>query len=500
MAWLAAQQADSTSQQTQQGYQDLGNRVSSGEIAKSWNKTVWEPIVFTPMQTRWTAAIESRTTTLTQSFDSKFERSRQQIQTSIRAQFGDLTEIKLGNFEKQLAENTKAVTALQGTATNLGNRVREQEQVNAQANTQLAGIQTGLQNLTTAISNTISPTLADVQTRVANIPIDIPTTATVGGLVVGTMISSVPLTRMLTDTSAAGTCRTTQPGGCLNTQLQNLGNGIKQHAGDIANGALNTAQMVLLKQIDAKLGAQIVGGIGGKLVNFVNWAVVDRVMNLVTMMASIHNVTMLSNSIGSTFFSILDNALQAGYNVAPTLFKNVDGDGAVDSREFVTSKLNSYMSSLLGATEWAALKAQWKAYSTIYNSTGQVFNNLRELHNDAQELMNMNKNYTAELGNALVDEGVISEDKWEYKNEKEKIKSSKLNALSGGLSNLDQRLQAIETVTATVLNITNTAREIQENIQQIQSAVTEANKAAKDDRNAKVEGLELPNFSLDDIF
>lgn len=314
----------------------------------------------------------------------------------------------------------------------------------------------------------------------------------------------------MTDVAAAGTCRTTQPGGCMANQVQSLRNGqndilSKLNLGvEAGQGAVLSAMQNTLNTVNAKLGAQIPGiGIGGKLSNFVNWSVADRVMNIVTMLASLHNVLLLSNSVKETFLDVLDNVFQTGFNIAPNIFKKADENEAVDSRKFLGGALNSFFGSLFGVSEWAAIQAQWKAYSTIYSSSAQGINNVRELTNDVQELANINIKQTAELGNALVDEGVISEDNWEHKDPKKKIKSKslrKLQRMGQGIEALDNKLEAIEMVTATVLNITNTAKEIKENIDEIEKAVDEANKAAKKDRDAKIEGLELPNFSLDDIF
>lgn len=309
--------------------------------------------------------------------------------------------------------------------------------------------------------------------------------------------------------AAAGTCRTTQPGGCTTKALDDAVGRINQNSNnnanalDAANALANAKQLEQLGIINNKLGAQLPGGLAGKLSRFVNWAAVDRVTNIITMFAALHNVMMLSNSVKETFLDVLDNLLQTGYNIAPSIFKQADENSAIDAREYIGKATDKFFGGLFGVGEWTALKAQWRAYSTIYSSSAQGIDNVRELTNDVQELANININQTAELGNALVDEGVISEENWEHKDPKKKIKSKslgKLQRMGQGIEALDNKLEAIEMVTSTVLNITNTAKEIKENIDEIEKAVDAANKAAKKDRDAKIEGLELPNFSLDDIF
>lgn len=265
-------------------------------------------------------------------------------------------------------------------------------------------------------------------------------------------------------------------------------------------GNLNYAQTGIMNN---KLGAQIPNlGLSGKLTNFVNWSFVDRAMSLVTLTASLHNTFMLSNAVKETFLDILDNVFNTGFNLAPSLFISPDGDGAINARQYFSSSFDKFFGGLFGVTEWTALKAQWKAYSTIYSSSTNAYDNLRSIHNDSQELLNRVRKDTGELGNALLDEGLISEDNWEYRDTEKRVKSKsllRLERMNQGLEALDTKLEALEQVTQLVLNITNTAKEIKENADAIGTAFKDADKAATLDRNAKVEGLEVPNFNLVDF-
>ena len=313
----------------------------------------------------------------------------------------------------------------------------------------------------------------------------------------------------LRNAAEAGACRTTQPGGCTSNLINNAVGNINQNTNgridglNTANGLANAEQLRLLNVLDNKLGAQIPNlGIGGKLTNFVNWSVVDRAINLVSLMASLHNVFMLSNAVKETFFDVLDNLLGAGFNIAPKIFGTSDGS-AIDAREYFGNATDSFFSGLFGKTEWVAIKAQWKAYNTIYQSATNIYENLRQIHSETQELCNQARNYVSELGNALQDEGMISEDNWNYKDPNKRVKSksfAKLERIASGLETLQNTLEALEQVTSSVREITDTANEIKENFEAIDKAISDANKAAKTDRDTKEEGLELPNFSLEDLF
>ena len=220
------------------------------------------------------------------------------------------------------------------------------------------------------------------------------------------------------------------------------------------------------------------------------------------MFSSLHNTMMLTNSVKETFLDVLDNLLNTGYNLVPNLFKKADEDAAIDSREYIGGAINTFFGGLFGVTEWTALQQQWKAYSTIYASSTNAYDNLRSIHSDTQELLNRQRKDIGELGNALVDEGLISEDNWEYRDTDKRVKSKslmKLERMNQGLEEFDNKLQALEQVTQLVLNITNTAKEIKENADEIGKAFKDADRAATLDRNARVEGLEVPNFNLIDF-
>lgn len=363
-----------------------------------------------------------------------------------------------------------------------------------------AGIQPRVQNLENtiqqeaAVNQKALEKLTGIEAAIAATPV------AVGAIVIPRLLTP----SQVQSAAEAANCSTARPGGCTGSRFDAL-QGSQNNILNALNTAQNTGQTALLiamnRTIDlmnTKLGSLVPGGgIGGQLLRSVTFAGIDRILTLATFAASIHNAMMLSNSIKETLFSTLDNIF-----AIPQLIINPNGE-TVDSKEVFTKYLDSYFANLFGASEWAAIKAQWKAYSTIYSSAAQGWSNTREIFNDTQELMNSARNYTAQLGNALVDEGVISEDNWDYKDPKHKIKSKQLDRLtrmSQGLETIDNGLQAIEQVTATLRNITQTANEIKENIDAVEKAVGEANKAAVADRNAKIEGLELPNFSLEDLF
>lgn len=482
-------------------------RIVKDGVRTIYNPKIYEPVI-TNAVTRTVQAIipisiaDAKADTKRQvdavknSIQSQYQASTKQIQ-DLRDRVIQLAPTGIGTINeakiKDIVANTPAVKSAANAIAGIQPRIRDLERDNARVIPQVRDLQRDAEANDVANQN-IERKLDALIPAVTAIP------AAVGTLVIPRLLTPA----QVRSAAAAGTCDSAKPGGCLGNPLQGL---LRGQGGllDAINTGANVGQSALLfkidqttSRIDTKIGStSIAGGLSGGIKRFMQSQIVDRVLNLVTAAAAFHNVMMLSNSIQSTFFSMLDNL----FNVQQLIF---DPDGAsIDTRETVTKFLDSYFAKLFGVSEWTAIKAQWKAFSTIYSSAAQGFDNLRQIHNDSQELLNMARNYTAQLGNALVDEGIISEDNWEYKDPNKKIKSKGINRLDQigrGLAAVDDSLQAIETVTATLLNITQSANEIKENVDAINKGIDDANKAAIARRAAEGEGIDLPNFSLDDLF
>lgn len=299
------------------------------------------------------------------------------------------------------------------------------------------------------------------------------------------------------DAAGAAGCKNAQPGGCTDKAIRDANADQSKGLKDFFDGLYKGVDLTLLGVINKKLGKELPDGLSGALGKLFNSTAVDRVISLATFAASIHNAMMLSTSIGETLFSCLDNIF-----AIPALIQSPDAE-TIDTKEVFTKYLDNYFEKLFGNTEWIAIKAQWKAYSTIYNTGAQVFGNVRDIVDETQNIQYTTNNWVAQLGNGLQDEGLIGEDNWDYKDPNQRPKGKyfrKLQRITEGLESIENVFEDLEQVTSSARSIVDSANEIKENTETINKAISEANKAAAEDRAAKEEGLELPNFSLEDLF
>lgn len=349
------------------------------------------------------------------------------------------------------------------------------------------------------ITNT--PDFQDLRDRVKNLE------PLVLGLPVAAAVATaarVPNLAQIQSATETATCSAIKGDTCSGSPIPRMNNNI----GDMnkkldaltqaGQGALLVTMNNTLNGISSVLGTKIhVGGISGALGRFMSSSIVDRTLNLVTAAGVIHNCLMLSTSIQDTFFGMLDNIV-----AIPSLIKDPDG-ATIDTKEIFSKHLDSVFSGLFGAEEWKAIKVQWAAYSTIARTASNMFSSVRDIIDETSQIQTTTKNWVAQLGNGLTDEGVIGEDNWDYKDPNQRPKGKyfgRLERIREGAEKVENVFEDLEQVTSSVRSIVETANEIKENANTINKAIDDANKAAQKDRDTKVEGLELPNFSLDDLF
>jgi hypothetical protein len=344
---------------------------------------------------------------------------------------------------------------------------------------------------------TETPAFQDVVTRLGGLE----TIAL--GLPIATA-ARVPNLAQIQSATETATCSAIKGDTCSGSPIPRMNNNIDSINQKLdaltqaGQGALLTAMNNTLNGISTVLGTKVIpGGLSSAFSRFTSWAGVDRAINLVTMVGVIHNCFMLSSSITETFFSALDNILNAG-----ALIKNSEADD-IDTKEIFTETIDKYMASLFGQQEWTLVKSQLKSYNSIYSSVSQAFGNVRDIIEETNNINQTATRYTAQLGNALQDEGLISEDNWDYKDPSHKAKTKFgrwAERVRDGLEIVENGFEELESVTGSVRSSVDSANETIENISEIDKAIDKANEDAKKDRETKEEGLEIPNFALGDLF
>lgn len=274
-------------------------------------------------------------------------------------------------------------------------------------------------------------------------------------------------------TTQGAVCEIAQPGGCLGNALDNSADKVNQNNNQNTNNlldAVNTGANAALLQgqqtILARLGAQLPGGIGGKLSRFADWMHLDRVLNLMILGATIHNALMLSNDIGQTLIGAINNILQV------IGLKKEDGS-AFDIGSVISSSIENLIKEAIGTDNYVELKETWAKANRIYQATNNVLNSFLNLSQTILQASELIAAYTGKIGNALKKGGVILENAYGWMNPQPKF-----NRVTQLLEGLQNGASTIQMVTQAPLDIVNATTDLT-------IASTEFVKAVKEDDKEK---------------
>jgi hypothetical protein len=251
----------------------------------------------------------------------------------------------------------------------------------------------------------------------------------------------IPTIPQIEQAAATGTCRTTQPGGCMNKALKDNAADITSNnntnSGNILdavntglNGALLTGQQTIL----ARLGDQVPGGLSGFLGRGFKWLQLDRVLNVLIFITTVHNAGMLSNNLAQTLLQAIGNGL--------TLIGIKDENGnALDLNTLLGGAVSSVLQGILGAENYATLSAAWTKASRIYQAGANVISSFTSMSDVILNAIEYLAGQSAKVGNALRNFRVVGERAYEVFNPQPNLKWGIFSKLQKGQESADFILQ-----------------------------------------------------------
>ena len=476
-ALSASQQAQSTSNNAASTANTVSQEVKNGVQIRYFEPTITNAIVRINQQVTNTSIQQA-----SNEIQQRLTQGNQQINQQFAAAAQASTQIRNISIAEASAEIQRQLTSasndIQRTLSEAGARVRATVEplVIERAIAASPTIQ-DLKSRTTA--PTIQPALqaevASLKGRITEQERMNERGLTEIGVIAGA-ITALPNTfaqnpsyrAAMTDVAAAGTCRTTQPGGCMANQVQNLRNG----QNDILNGlglssqagqgAILTAINNTVNRIDLKMGAQMVNGLSGGMTRLSSFLGIDRVFNLLNFLATMHNAMMLSNGLKVTLLQTLSSVGN------PTGLLQTSENENVDLNQVFNKNVEGIFVSVFGLETVAAFETTWKKYNRIYQAGANVMNAVSSMTNALADAIETTAEYTGKIGNALKGAGVIAENAYQWFSEKVNAKNSKFMTFNTTVNNV-----------TTVLNLVN---EVAETVIEGQEGYTEAIKATQEFR------------------
>jgi hypothetical protein len=351
----------------------------------------------------------------------------------------------------------------------IDDRLKEQEEVNRDGARKL---------------DQLVPTIGGIDRKLEQIIPSIGAIPLIPGRVINGIKPSIPTIPQIKKATKDGVCEEFQGNGCginaLNTNASNISNNINRGLGgkldSLAQGfntGANAVQLTLLNTINTKLGAQVQGGISGALSRFTSWLQLDRLLNILTFAATVHNALMLSNDIGQTFIGIINNVLQL------IGLKDEKG-GNIDVSKLISSSIENLIKGAIGAENYQQLNTAWSKANRIYQASVNILNNFQNLASTILTALEMTAGKVAKIGNALRSAGEVLENAYGWMNPQPKY-----NRVTQTLESLQNGASTIQMVTQAPLDIIQATTELT-------NSATELTNAIKDDTKDENKGKEAP--------
>jgi hypothetical protein len=239
----------------------------------------------------------------------------------------------------------------------------------------------------------------------------------------------------------------------------------KKDLGDKIDKTNNAAQTGLLVEILSRLGDKIPGGLSGKLVDGFKWLHLDRVLNVLTFIATVQNHLMLSNDIGQTLIGAINNGLQL-------IGLKDDKQQPINVGQIISGTIENLVKGIVGTENYATLSAQWAKANRIYQASTNVLNSFMGLTQTVLQAAEMIAAYTGKIGNALRKGGVVLENAYGWMNPQPKF-----NRVTQTLESLQNGASTVQMVTQVPLDVVSATTELT-------TASTEFVKAIKEDTPA----------------
>ena len=273
----------------------------------------------------------------------------------------------------------------------------------------------------------------------------------------------------LTSAAAEGTCRTTQPGGCMQN---NVVNPLKADLGTLFNNIANTglaAQNAAIQTIvqntndivkHSTYGLQAIQEAAGKAWEATH---MDKVINVANLLVATHNAAMLSRNVGETIAELGTSVLQV-FGI-----KNPVTGEAIDVGEVIGDTIQTAINSIVPEAIRTNVSSTWIKLNRIHGAAVAMASAITATKNAVLEANEVIGDWVAKIGNTQQEQGIVEEDSYPWMHENVQFK----NPYEGFLGKLNNAEEVIESASSFV----NAAIELQDSIEQVTTSKEELNNA-----------------------
>jgi hypothetical protein len=143
-----------------------------------------------------------------------------------------------------------------------------------------------------------------------------------------------------------------------------------------------------------------------KFDKLMKWLHIDRILNILIFITTVHNAYMLSANLTQTLISALNTITTVAGNALG--LRDVE-DAPIDFSEAINDTMENVLKGILGADNLENIKAEWKKYSRIYQAASHIMFAIQSINNSVLGAVELTSSNVAKIGNALKKWGAVSE-------------------------------------------------------------------------------------------
>ena len=259
----------------------------------------------------------------------------------------------------------------------------------------------------------------------------------------------------------------------------------------------------------SRVGPQVTGGISTVVTgtdNFVKkaWKTtrMDKVINLITLLAAIHNAAMLSRNLGETLGELTSQLLGV-FGIKD------ENDALIDINGILGQTIENAVKAVVGEQIYTGVSEAWNKASRILSSASQIVWTVRSIMDSATEVAEWAAENTGRIGNALKKWGVVGPRSYPWMAEKVNAQNrwrKRFDGFIDGVETLDDTAASLGTVVGEVRSIQEEVGEIGEQRQRFEDAVRDAvpdtpadNQPVKATEDAANQASESPDIANTDM-
>jgi len=193
----------------------------------------------------------------------------------------------------------------------------------------------------------------------------------------------------------------------------------------------------------------------------------QKVLDVLTFIGVMHNVSMLSRDVGETFFQVLSQGIQA-------VGIRDEEDNPIDLYSTFTGGLETFLRNVLGSDVYDGINEAWNKANRIVTTAGSVIWTIRSISDASLDLMEWVAENTGKIGNSLKRWGVVGEHDYPWMSERAQARNrlrSRFNKVTETLENAEDRISVYGQATSGFIELQEETSELTQNFSQFKDSV-----------------------------